>query len=85
MHEESKRRLDSGNSCYKAVQNLSSSASFSKSLNIKSHKTIILHIVICKRETWSLVLKEKRRLRVLDNRVLRKAFGPKKGKVTVAG
>ena len=33
-------------------------------------------------ETWSLILREKRRLRVFENRVLRKVFGPKRDEVT---
>jgi hypothetical protein len=33
-------------------------------------------------ETWSLTLKEERRLRVFENRVLRRLFGPKRDEVT---
>ena len=33
-------------------------------------------------ETWSLILREERRLRVFDNRVLRRIFGPKRDEVT---
>ena len=33
-------------------------------------------------ETWSLALREERRLRVFENRVLRKVFGPKRDEVT---
>ena len=33
-------------------------------------------------ETWSLTLREERRLRVFENRVLRRVFGPKRGEVT---
>jgi hypothetical protein len=33
-------------------------------------------------ETWSLSLREEHRLRVFENRVLRRIFGPKRGKVT---
>jgi hypothetical protein len=33
-------------------------------------------------ETWSLTLKEERRLRVFENRVLRRIFGPKRNEVT---
>ena len=33
-------------------------------------------------ETWSLTLREERRLRVFENRVLRRLFGPKRDKVT---
>jgi hypothetical protein len=33
-------------------------------------------------ETWSLILREKRRLRVFENRVRRRVFGPKRDEVT---
>jgi len=33
-------------------------------------------------ETWSLTLREERRLRVFENRVLMKVFGPKRDEVT---
>ena len=50
------------------------------SRNIKStiNKVIILPAVLYGCETWSLVLREERRLRVFENRVLRKIFGPKR-------
>jgi hypothetical protein len=44
--------------------------------------TIILPVVLYGRETWSLTLREKRRLRVFENRVLRKVFGPKRNEMT---
>ena len=34
-------------------------------------------------EIWSLILREKRVLRVFENRVLRRIFGPKENEVTV--
>jgi hypothetical protein len=36
----------------------------------------ILPVVLYGCETWSLTLKEERRLRVFENRVLRRIFGP---------
>jgi hypothetical protein len=36
-------------------------------------------------ETWSLTLREERRLRVFENRVLRRVFGPKRDEVTENG
>jgi len=45
-------------------------------------KTIILPVVLYGCETWSLTLREERRLRVSENRVLRKVFGPKRAEVT---
>jgi len=53
-----------------------------KNLKIKIYSTIILPIVLYGCETWSLTLKEERRLRVFENRVLRRVFGPKRDEVT---
>jgi hypothetical protein len=36
----------------------------------------------CRNETWSLTLREEHRLRVFENRVLRRIFGPKRDEVT---
>jgi len=48
---------------------------------IKIYRTIIFSVLYgC--ETWSLTLREERRLRVFENRVLRRIFGPKRGEVT---
>ena len=44
--------------------------------------TIILPVVLYGCETWSLTLMEERRLRVFENRVLRRLFGPKRDEVT---
>ena len=46
------------------------------------HRTVILPVVLCGCETWSLTLREECRLRVLENRVLRRIFGPKRDEVT---
>ena len=51
-------------------------------LNIKIHRTIILPVVLYGCETWSLTMREERRLRVFENRVLRIVFGPKRDEVT---
>jgi hypothetical protein len=48
----------------------------------QSYKTIILPVVLYECETWSLTLREKHRLRVFENRVLRRIFGPKRDEVT---
>ena len=55
-----------------------SSSSLSKNLKIKIYRTIILPVVLYGCETWSLTLREERRLRVFENRVLRRIFGPKR-------
>ena len=65
-----------------SVQNLLSSTLLSKTVKIKIYRTIILPIVLYGCETWSLTLKEERRLRVSENSVLRRIFGPKRDEVT---
>jgi hypothetical protein len=54
----------------------------SKNLKIKIYRTIILPVVLYGCETWLLTLREERRLRVFENRVSRKVFGPEKDEVT---
>jgi len=44
-------------------------------------QTIILPVVLYGGETWSLTMREERRLRVFENRVLRRIFGPKRYEV----
>jgi hypothetical protein len=72
-----KSRLNSGNACYHSVQNILSSVSY-KNLKIKIYRTVILPVVLSGCETWSLTLGEEQRLRVFENRVLRRIFGPKR-------
>jgi hypothetical protein len=67
---------------YHPVQSLLSSRLLSKNLKIRICKTIILPVVLYGRETWSLTLREEHRLRVFENRVLRRVFGPKRDEVT---
>jgi hypothetical protein len=54
----------------------------SRNVKIKIYRTIILPVVLYWCETWSLTLREKHRLRVSENRVLRRIFGPKRAEVT---
>jgi hypothetical protein len=51
-------------------------------LKIRIYKTIILPVVLHWCETWSLTLREEHRLRVFENRVLRRIFGPKRDEVS---
>ena len=53
-----------------------------KYIQIKIYRTVILCVVLYVCETWSLTLREERRLRVFDNRVLRGIFGSKRDEVT---
>ena len=64
------------------MQNLVSSSLLSKKLKIKIYRTIILPVVLYGCETWSLTLREERRLRVFENRVLRRVFGSKRDEIT---
>ena len=54
----------------------------SKNLKIKIYRTITLPVILYGCETWSLTLREERRLRVFENRVMRRIFGPKRDEVT---
>ena len=54
----------------------------SKNLNIKIYRPITLPVVLYGFETWSLTLREERKLRVFENMVLSRIFGPRKDEVT---
>jgi hypothetical protein len=73
--------IKSGNASYHSVQNLLSSSLLSRNLKIKIYRTIILPVVVYGCETWLLTWREELRLRVFENKVLRRIFGPKRNKV----
>jgi len=54
----------------------------SKNLKIKIYGTIILPVSLYGCETWSLTLREECRLRLFENRVLKRIFGPMRDEVT---
>jgi len=85
IHEEIKGGMKSGNSCYHLVQNLLSSSLLSKNLKIKIHRIIILRVVLYGCGIWSLTLREERRMRVFENRVSRRIFGPRRDEVRGEG
>jgi len=58
-----------------------SSRLLSKNLKIKIYRTIILPVVLYECETWSLILREERKLRVFENMVVRRIFGPRREEV----
>ena len=64
------------------MRNILSSSLLSEILKIKIYRTIISPVVLYGCETWSLALREVRRLRVFENGVLRRIFGPKRDEVT---
>ena len=71
-------RLNSGNACYYALQGLLSSQLLSKNIKLEVYKTFILPVILYGCETWTLTLREEKRLEVFENEVLRKIFGPKR-------
>ena len=52
-----------------------------KNIKIKIYRNIIMSVLLYGREIWSLTLREERRLRGFENRVLRRIFGPKRDEV----
>jgi hypothetical protein len=82
IQEEIKRRLNSDNACYHSVLNLLSSCLLSKKLKSRIYMMIILPVVLYGCETWSLTFREEHRLRVFENRVLRRIFGTKWDEMT---
>jgi hypothetical protein len=82
IQEEIKRGSNSGNAFYHSVQKLLSSRLLSKNVNVRIYETVILPVVLYGCETLSLTLREKHGLRMFENRVLRRIFGPKWDEVT---
>jgi hypothetical protein len=74
--------LKPGNVCYHSVQNLLSSTLLSKNLKINTYRAITLPVVLYGCVNWSLTLREERRLKLFENRVLRRIFVPKRNEVT---
>jgi hypothetical protein len=54
----------------------------SKNVKVRIYKTMILLVVLHGCETWSVTVREEHKLRVFENRVLRRIFGPKRDGVT---
>jgi hypothetical protein len=54
----------------------------SKNIKIKIYRTTAFRVLLYGCETWSLTLREEQRLKVFENRVLRRIFGPKRDKIT---
>ncbi|KAJ4432176.1 hypothetical protein ANN_20792 [Periplaneta americana] len=80
--EEIKHRINMGNACHYSVEKLLSSSLLSKNLKVRIYKTVILPVVLYGCETCTLTLREEHRLRVFENKVLRKIFGAKRDEVT---
>jgi hypothetical protein len=68
-------RADCSQSSFSTIQFGILTSSFQpKSVKFKIYRNIILPAVLCGCETWSLTLKEERRLRAFENTVLRETF-----------
>ncbi|KAJ4447775.1 hypothetical protein ANN_09783, partial [Periplaneta americana] len=80
--EKIKRRINMRNVCYYSVEKLLSSSLLSKNLKVRIYKTVILPVVLYGCENWILNLRDEQRLRVFENKVLRKIFGAKRDEVT---
>jgi hypothetical protein len=59
-----------------------SSRLLSKNVKVRIYTTIVLPVLLYGCETWSLIITEEHKLRVFENRVLRRIFGPKRDGVT---
>jgi len=77
-------KIRTGNKFFGSVEsfkrfetNYQSEISFKKNINFKIYRTMILSVVLCGRDTWSVILREERGLRVFGNSVLRRKFGHK--------
>ena len=82
VQEEIKSRLRSGNACYHSVQSLLSSRLLPKNLKTKIYRNIISPVVFYGCEARSLTAREERKLRVFENMVLTRIFGPRRDEVT---
>ncbi|KAJ4433939.1 hypothetical protein ANN_16258 [Periplaneta americana] len=80
--EEIKHRINMGNACYYSVEKLLLPSLLSKYLKVRIYETVILPVVLYGCETWTLTLREEHRLRVFENKVLKKIFGAKRDEVT---
>jgi hypothetical protein len=77
IRKEIKGNFKSGNACRHSVQNRLSSGLLSKNIKIIIYNTVILPAVLYGCGMWSLALRKERRLSVLENRLLRRKFGPR--------
>ena len=81
IHEEIKSKLKSGNACYHLAQNFRLLSFLSKNIKIKIYRIITLPVVLYGCGPWSLTIREERRLRVLEKRVLEKIIWRKRGEI----
>jgi hypothetical protein len=82
IQKETEMGLKSKRDCCNSMQNLLSSSLKSKNIKNKIYRIITLPVVLYWCENCLLTLRGKRRLRVIENRVLRRIFGTKRDEVT---
>jgi len=82
IQKDIKSRLKSENVCCHSMKNLWYYSLLGKDTKIKIHRTIILPVVLYGCESRSFTLREERRLRMFENRLLRRIFGPKRNEAT---
>jgi hypothetical protein len=82
IHKGIKGRLNLGNGCYHAVQNILPSCLLPKNIKIGINKPIILPVIPYGCEILSLTLREEHGLRVFENRVLKRILVPQRNEVT---
>jgi hypothetical protein len=82
IREEISSSLKSGNAYYPGVKTVLSSSLLSKNIKLTMYRTVILPVVLYGCETWSLALRKEHRLRVSENRELRRIIGPKREELT---
>jgi hypothetical protein len=82
INEEIKSRLNSGNAYCHAVHTFLPSRMLSKNAKTNISHVAMLPAILYGYETSSLTLREECILRILENRVLRRIFGHKRGEVT---
>jgi hypothetical protein len=76
--EEIKSKLNSGNACYHSLDKLLCYHLLSKDIKIYVYTTINFFCFLEECDTWSVILRTEHRLRVCENRVMRKIFGLKR-------
>jgi hypothetical protein len=81
IQEEINRRFNSNNACYHSVQNLLPSRLLSKYVKSRKYTNIIWPIVLYECGIWLLISREEYRMRVFENRVLRRIFETKRDEV----
>jgi hypothetical protein len=81
IYEEIKSKVNPGIAYYHSLWNLQFSHLLSRNVKIKIYRIIILLVVSYGCETWPLILGKRHRMMILENKVLREIFGPKRDEI----